>query len=105
MIDHLRIGAWLLLTVILLGGLATDGAWFRSEKVREMLNDESTREHRRTAYAYGFWAAAVAAMGLYVVDLFETISGRQAVHVILTAAVATALVSFGLLERRAHRDV
>lgn len=104
LVDHLRIGAWLVLTMLLLGGLATSGAWFRPAEVRAMLNDESTREHRRTAYTYGFWAAAGAAMGLYVVDLFEAVSGRDAVHIVLTAAVATALLNFGMLERRAHRD-
>lgn len=103
-VDHLKIGAWLVLSIVLLAGLATGGAWFRPREVRELLNDESTRAHRQTAYAYGFWAAMGTAIGLYIVDMFEPVSGRDAVHIIVTVAVATALLNFGMLERRALRD-
>ena len=103
-IDHVKIGAWLLLTIALLTGLATNGAWFRPRAVRELLNDESTRAHRQAGYVYGFWAAMGTALGLYVVNMFEPVSGRDAVHIIVTVAVATALLNFGMLERRALRD-
>lgn len=103
-VDHVKIGAWFVLTVALLVGLATNGAWFRPRAVRELLNDESTRAHRQTGYAYGFWAAMGTALGLYVVNMFEPVSGREAVHIIVTVAVATALLNFGMLERRALRD-
>jgi hypothetical protein len=36
--------------------------------------------------------------------MFEPVSGRDAVHVIVTAAIAAALVRFGMLERRALKD-
>lgn len=102
-VDHLKIGAWLLLTVVLLAGLATGGAWFRPRAVRELLNDESTRSHRQSGYVYGFWAAMATAIALYVVDMFEPVSGRDAVHIIVTAAIAVAFITFGRLERRAHQ--
>jgi hypothetical protein len=104
LVDHLKIGAWLLLSIVLLAGLATGGAWFRPRAVRELVNDESTRAHRQTAYVYGFWAAMGTALGIYVVNMFEVVSGRDAVHIIVTAGVATALLNFGMLERRALRD-
>jgi hypothetical protein len=104
LVDHLKIGAWLLLSIVLLAGLATGGAWFRPRVVRELVNDESTRAHRQTAYVYGFWAAMGTALGIYVVNMFEVVSGRDAVHIIVTAGVATALLNFGMLERRALRD-
>lgn len=103
-VDHVKIGAWLVLTIVLLAGLATGGAWFRGRQVRELVNDESTRVHRQTAYTYGFWAAMGTAIGIYLVDMFEPVSGRDAVHIIVTAAIATALLNFGMLERRALRD-
>jgi len=103
-VDQLKIGAWLILSIVLLAGLATGGAWFRPRAVRELLNDESTRAHRQVGYVYGFWAAMGTALGLYIVNLFEPVSGREAVHIIVTVAVATALLNFGLLERRALRD-
>jgi len=102
-VDHLKVGAWLVLTIVLLAGLASGGGWFRSRAVRNLLNDESTRAHRQTGYVYGFWAAMGTALGIYIVNMFEPVSGRDAVHIIVTAAVATALLNFGLLERRAHQ--
>ena len=103
-VDHVKIGAWMVLSIVLLAGLATGGGWFRPRAVRQLLNDESTRAHRQVGYVYGFWAAMGTALGLYVVNMFEPVSGRDAVHIIVTAAIATALLNFGLLERRALRD-
>ncbi|HEY1143390.1 MAG TPA: hypothetical protein VGE68_05085 [Sphingomicrobium sp.] len=102
-VAHVKIAAWLVLSVVLLAALGTGGAWFRSKEVRELLNDEATREHRRSGLVAGFWAGSIAAIVLYAIDMFEPMSARQAVHLILTASIATALVVFGNLERRAHR--
>ena len=102
-VAHVKIAAWLVLSVVLLAALGTGGGWFRSKEVREMLNDEATREHRRTGFVAGFWAASISAIVLYAIDMFEPMSARQAVHLILTASIATALIVFGSLERRAHR--
>ena len=41
---------------------------------------------------------------LYVINIFELISGRDAIHVILSAGIAVALIRFGRLERRALKD-
>jgi len=103
-VDHVKVSAWLLLSIVLLLGLATNGAWFRPRAVRELINDESTRAHRQAGLVYGFWAAMVAALVLYVVNMFETVSGRDAVHVILSAGIVVALIRFGMLERRALKD-
>jgi hypothetical protein len=35
--------------------------------------------------------------------LFEPVSAREAIHVVMTVGIATALLRFGWLERRAHR--
>ena len=101
---HVKIAAWLVLSVVLLLMLATGGAWFRSAQVRALLNDETTREHRRQGYVSGFWAACLTAIVIYALDLFEPVSGRDTVHIILTIAIAAAMLTFGRLERRAHRD-
>jgi hypothetical protein len=104
-VDHVKIAAWLVLSVVLLLMLATGGGWFRSAEVRALLNDETTREHRRAGFANGFWAACLTAIGIYVIDMFEPLSGRDTIHIILTVAIAAAMLTFGRLERRAHRDV
>jgi hypothetical protein len=102
--DLVKIAAWLVLSIVLLLMLASGGAWVRSAKVRALLNDEVTREHRRMGLVNGFWAACLTAIAIYAVDMFEPISGRDTVHIILTVAIATALLTFARLERRAHRD-
>lgn len=103
-VGHIKIAAWLVLSAVLLLMLATGGAWLRSAEVRALLNDETTREYRRTGFVNGFWAACLTAMAIYVVDLFEPVSGRDTVHIILTIAIAVAMLTFARLERRALRD-
>ena len=103
-VDHVKIAAWLALSVVLLAALATNGAWFQPRAVREAINDESTRAHRQASLVYGFWAAMAASLALYVINMFELVSGRDAIHVILSVAIAAALIRFGMLERRALRD-
>ena len=103
-VDHVKIGAWLVLSIVLLAGLATGGAWFRPRAVRELVNDESTRAHRQASLVYGFWAAMAAAIALYIINMVEPVSGREAVHVMVSAAIGVALIRFGMLERRALKD-
>ena len=102
-VDHVKIGAWLILAIILLVGLGTGGAWLQPKAVRELANDETTREHRSRAIEIGFWTMAGTLIGLYVVSLFEPLGGRDAVHLTLTAGIGASLLMFGMLERRALR--
>jgi len=84
--------------------LAFAGGHFLGAKVRALVEDEPTRLNRLRGYAAGFWMAAAAAIMLYVVNMFEPVTGREAIHIILTFAVAGALIRFGTLERRALKD-
>lgn len=99
-VDTVKISAWFVWVLALLLLLATGGGLLRSRKVRALLNDEFTRRNRAQAYVAGFWAAVVCAIGLYVIDLFEMVSGREAIHAILSAAIAAALITFAAGERR-----
>jgi hypothetical protein len=36
--------------------------------------------------------------------MFDTVTGREAVHIIMSFGIAAALLRWGLLEKRAHRD-
>lgn len=103
-VDHVKIGAWLLLSIVLVLALATGGFWFKPKPVRALMDDEVTQANRADAFRIGFLATMAAAILLYFLLLFEPISGREAIHVLTTIGIATALLRFGLLERRALRD-
>ena len=103
-VDHFKIGAWLVLTVALLMLLSTGGSWLRSRGVRALLNDEVSRSNRTEGMKAGFLAAMIGGIGMHVLTFFEPVSGREAVHLIVTVGIAAALLRFGFLERRAHRD-
>jgi Flp pilus assembly protein protease CpaA len=103
-VDQLKVAAWLLWATVLLFLLATGGSLFRSREVRALMDDETTREHRRRAYSVGFWIAVATAMGIYLLTAFDGVKPRESLHIIVTAAIAGALLTFGFLEHRAHRD-
>jgi hypothetical protein len=99
-----KISAWLVWAVVLLLALAFAGGPFRGRKIRALVEDEVSRANRARGYAAGFWGGCIAAIALYVLTMFEPVTGREAIHIILTATVASALIRFGTLERRALKD-
>jgi hypothetical protein len=99
-VDTFKISAWLVWVVALLLALATGGALLRGRGIRHLLNDELTRANRALALVVGFWAAAVAGIGLYVVTMFEPVTGREAIHIILSAGIGAALLTFAARELR-----
>ena len=101
-VDHVRIGAWVLLTGVILFTLSTNGFWFRSAKVRAMIDDELTRANRTGAMHWGFVAAMLAGMLVYVVEGVTQFTAREVIHLIVSAGIVMALVRFGLLERRGY---
>ena len=102
-VDHVKVGAWLVLSAMLVLAIATNGFWFRSKEIRGLIDDELTRANRSEAMRVGFIAAMLGGIALYVVAMLAPVSGREAVHVILSIGIGAALVRFGMLERRAHR--
>lgn len=102
-VDHVKFGAWLVLSLVLLAALYTGGFWLRERAVRELMNDEVTRAHRASALSLGFLIAMLGAIALYLVDMVEPVGTRVAIHVIVTLGIAAALLRFGFLERRVHR--
>jgi hypothetical protein len=102
-VDHVRVGAWLVLSTVLLLGIATGGGWIQSREVRRLLNDEVTRANRAVAMQLGFVAAMVTAIAVYLIVQFEPVSAAETIHLVVTIGIAAALLRFGQLERRAHR--
>ena len=103
-VDHLKVGAWLILTTMILLAVSTGGFWFRSRAVRALLDDEVTRANRTEGMRVGFIAAIASGILLYLLTYFDRMGGREAIHLLITIALAAALLRFGLLERRAHRN-
>ena len=103
-VDHVQIGAWLILSIVLLLALATGGFWFKPAPVRALMNDDVTRANRVEAFRVGFLATMIAGIGLYFITLFDRVGGREAIHLLVTVGIAAALLRFGFLERRAHID-
>lgn len=102
-VDHFKVSAWLILSLVLLLGLWSGGGWFRSKEVRALLNDEVTRAHRTSAFTLGFYVAMITAIVLYVVDMFDPVATRMTIHIVVTLGIGAALIRFGMLERQAHR--
>jgi hypothetical protein len=102
-VDHVRVGAWLFLTAVILLLLTTGGFWFRRKSVRALMDDEVTRANRRDGMSTGFLAAMIGGICLYLLTYFDRLSGREAIHLLITLGIAGALLRFGYLERRAHR--
>ena len=103
-VDTVKISAWLLLSIVLLAALATKGFWFHSKEVRDLIDDENTRANRNHAMRSGFLFAMGAGICVYVMTMFEPVTAREAVHIIMSAGIATALIQWGFLERRAYQD-
>jgi hypothetical protein len=101
-VDHIRIGAWAVMSTVLLVALITGGSWFRKAELRAMINDESSRAHRSDALAWGFVVAMMTGIVLYILGS-TAVGDRQAIHLIVSLGIVTALVRFGMLERRAMR--
>jgi hypothetical protein len=101
-VDHVRIGSWAVMSAVLLAALVTGGGWLRKRELRAMLNDETSRAHRSDSLGWGFIVAVVTGIVLYVIGAPQ-IGEREAIHLIVSLGIATALVRFGLLEKRAMR--
>jgi hypothetical protein len=103
-VDYFKVGAWVALSTVLLAALVTGGFWLRPPNLRAMLNDESSRVHRADALGTGFVVAMATGILLYVIDTFSPMTSREVIHLTVSLGIAAALVRFGFLERRAHRN-
>ena len=104
LVDHFRIGAWVMLSAVLLAALVTGGMWLRKPELRALLNDESSRAHRADALGTGFVVAMATGIVLYVVNSVSPMSSRETIHLIVSLGIVAALIRFGFLERRALKD-
>ena len=102
--EKAKISAWLVLSAVLLFGLATKGFWLERKEVRDLIDDENTRANRNEAMRWGFLFAMGSAIAVYILTMVELVTGREAIHIVMSFGIAAALLRWGMLERRAHRD-
>ncbi len=100
LIDHIRRGEWVVMSLMVLAMLTTGGSWFRSAKVRAMIEDESARANRAKALSTGFLCAMLTAIACYVMRGAWEFSVGVVIHLIVSAGLVSALLRFSLLERR-----
>ncbi|MGB7654943.1 MAG: hypothetical protein WBL74_05635 [Novosphingobium sp.] len=101
LVDHVRIGAWVALSAVLLAVLTTGGFWLRSAAVRALMNDEVTRANRAAAMQFGLVLALGGGIALYPFIDQLGLNARQVIHLIVSLGLAAAMLRFGMLERRA----
>ena len=100
----IHLAAWIVWAAALLLFLAVGGGLWRGARMRALLNDETTIDHRKRAMALGFWGAIGTAALVYCLSFYEPISAREGARLIITFGVALALLRFGTLERKALKD-
>ena len=103
-VNDAKISAWLLLSLVLLAGLATKGFWLAPREVRDLIDDENTRANRSEAMRFGFIFAMLTCVVIYFITMFEPVNGRDAVHIVMSDGLGAALIRWGWLERLAYRD-
>lgn len=101
LVDQVRVGAWVVMSAVLLLVLITGGAWIRSAAVRALMNDEVTRANRASAMQFGFALAMGGAIAAYPFIDQLALNARQVIHLIVSLGLAAAVLRFGMLERRA----
>ncbi len=102
--ETFKLSAWIIWAAVLLLLLGTGGGLFRGRAVRALMNDDSTLDNRRRAMVSGYWTTIAAAFVLYAISLFEPVSGREAIRLMLSAAVGASVIGFGKLELRSLRN-
>ena len=101
-VDWVSLGAWALMSVVILLAIVTGGFWLKSASVRAVLDDEGTKAARADAARLGFTLAMLTAIGLHVLSAFDEVGAREALQLVITVGLVAAIARFAFLERRAH---
>ena len=72
---------------------------FRGGALRRILNDESSQLSRRRAIAIGFGNTMATALVCYALTFVKDYSPRDAIQIIMTVGMSSALISFSGLEQ------
>jgi hypothetical protein len=92
---------WVVMALLIAANLTPLGACLKRGAMRSLMNDETTREHRRTALAAGFWVAIAASLLLAILVQAVALPPVDVARLVATAGLCTALLVFATLELRA----
>ena len=101
-VDHVRIGAWVLLAGALLAALLTGGFWLKPRAIRALMDDEVTLANRASAVKLAFAMSMGMAIALFVLAPLSALSTRETIHLIVSTGIVVGIFRFGQLERRVH---
>ncbi|MBZ6383626.1 hypothetical protein [Sphingomonas sanguinis] len=102
--DGARLAIWFAMigmTALNLTSLPFRSPW--SRPVSRLMNDETTRDHRRSSLAIGFWAMLAAACATVMLSGGGPLGAAACGQITITAGLTAALVAFATLELRASR--
>lgn len=71
---------------------------FRGRALRGILNDESSDASRRRALMIGFWNMLATAIVCYALTYLKDYGPRDAIQIIMTVGMSSALIGFGVSE-------
>ena len=107
-LEHSRspagLALWLVMIVLMAANLTGMGGWLKPIAVRRLMNDETTRAHRRTSTAIGFWTMIGGSLLLAALADRLALTTGNAAELIVTAGLSAAFVAFAVLELRATSD-
>ena len=89
---------WLVTGVIVAVFLLWASGLFRNAALRGFLNDEGSAVSRRRAMMIGFWNMLAIALVCYAFTFVKDDGPRDAIQIIMTVGMTSALIAFGVAE-------
>ena len=80
------------------------GGGLRKPQTRAALYDETTIQHGRRAFAFGFCVALLMCGGYWIASVCTPIDGEEVARAAIVWSISAALARFASLELRALRD-
>jgi hypothetical protein len=90
---------WLITGVITLLFLIWASGVFGNTALRRVLNDESSELNRKRALIIAFWNMLLTAAVCYALTYVKDYGPRDAIQIIMTVGISSALIGFGASER------
>lgn len=95
---------WIITGVVVAIFLLWASGLFRNTALRGILNDEGSDVSRRRSLMIGFWNMLATAVVCYILTYVKDYGPRDAIQIIMSVGICSALISFGVAERVSARQ-